>query len=50
MTPRVTIADHSQPVPPLMLTADDARKLGGLLVAEAECYDRTNRPDEGECA
>lgn len=50
MTPRVTIADHSQPVPPLVLTADDARKIGGLLVAEAEIYDRTNRTDEGVTA
>lgn len=40
MTPRVTIADHSQPVPPLVLTADDARKLGGLCIALAEIYER----------
>jgi hypothetical protein len=40
MTRLVTIAKHSLPVPPLQLTADDARKLGALLIADAEAYDR----------
>lgn len=35
MSDRVTIADRSEPVPPLVLTADDALKLGARLIVKA---------------